>query len=80
MFWQKKAAQKEYPDVTLTSEKPSNLIVYLYVENVDKLYERVKDKVEVLMRPKDQPYGIREFTVRDPFGFVWTFAQIEDNK
>jgi uncharacterized glyoxalase superfamily protein PhnB len=29
------------------------------------------------MEPKDQFYGIREFTVRDPWGSVLTFAEIK---
>jgi uncharacterized glyoxalase superfamily protein PhnB len=76
MLWKNDAVQKEYPDVPLISDKPSNLIVYVYVEDVYKLYERVKDKVKVVMKPKDQFYGIREFTIQDPFEFVWTFAQV----
>jgi len=27
------------------------------------------------MEPTDQPYGVREFAVQDPFGFVLIFAQ-----
>jgi len=80
MFWKKNAAQKEYPNAPLASERPSNVIVYLYVEDIDKLYERIKDKVTVIMKPKDQIYGIREFTIQDPFGFIWTFAQVKDIK
>ncbi len=80
MFWKKDTAQKEYPDVPFTSDKPSNVIVYVYVEDIDKLYERIKDRVTVIMKPKDQFYGIREFTIQDPFGFVWTFAQVRENK
>ena len=30
------------------------------------------------MEPKDQFYGIREFTVKDPLGFILTFIQIID--
>jgi uncharacterized glyoxalase superfamily protein PhnB len=45
---------------------------------VDGLYNKVKDKVETIMKPKDQPYEIREFTVKDPFGFVLTFAQVKE--
>lgn len=77
MFWQKKKAQKEYPKGLFISERPANLILYLYVEDVDKLYERIKENVEVLMEPEDQFYGIRELTISDPFGFVLTFAQIK---
>jgi uncharacterized glyoxalase superfamily protein PhnB len=80
MFWKKEAAQKEYLDVPLISEKQGNLIVYVYVEDIDQLYERVKDKVTVVMEPRDQSYGIREFTIQDPFGFIWTFAQVRDKE
>ena len=67
MFWKKDAAQKEYPDVALISHKPSNVIVYVYVEEIDKLFGRVKDEVTVIIEPKDQVYGMREFTIQDPF-------------
>jgi uncharacterized glyoxalase superfamily protein PhnB len=78
MFWQKEAAQKEYPGVLFTSEKLGNFILYLYVKDVDVLYERIIDKVAVIMKPKDQSYGIREFTIRDRFDFILTFAQIKE--
>lgn len=77
MLWQKKKAQGEYPKGLFISEKPANLIIYLYIEDVDKLYERIKNNVEVLMEPKEQFYGIREFTISDPFGIILTFAQIK---
>ena len=76
MFWQKEAAQREYPGVFLTSEKPGNLIVYVYVKDVDNLYDCIKDKVTVLIEPRDQSYGIHGFTVQDCFDFILTFAQI----
>jgi uncharacterized glyoxalase superfamily protein PhnB len=80
MFWKKEAAQKEYPDFPLTSEKAGNFILYAYVENIDILYERIKDKATVLMKPKDQFYGIREFNIRGWFDFFWSFAQVRDDK
>lgn len=78
MFWQKEMAQREYPGVALTSKKPGNLILYLYVKDINALYGRIKDKVKVLIEPKDQFYGIREFTVQDRFDFILTFAQIKE--
>ncbi len=76
MFWLKEAAQSQYPGVALTSKKPGNLILYIYVKDIDALYGRIKDKVTVLMGPKDQFYGIRELTVKDSFDFILTFAEI----
>jgi len=74
MFWDKEAARKEYPGLVIP-ENPASFIAYIYVDDVDVLYERVKGMAEVLMAPVDQFYGIREFTIRDPFGFILTFAQ-----
>jgi len=74
MLWERRAAKREYPGLRIL-ENPAGLIIYIYVDDVDALYERVKDKAEVLMEPVDQFYGIREFTIRDPFGFILTFAQ-----
>jgi uncharacterized glyoxalase superfamily protein PhnB len=76
MFWQKEAAQREYPGIPLTSGKGGNLILYVYVEEVDNLHDCIKDKVTVLGEPENQSYGIREFTLQDCFDFVLTFAEI----
>jgi len=76
MFSKKKSAQKWYSDAVIVSETPTNCIAYIYVENASNLYEQIKDKVKIVMEPTDQWYGIREFAIQDPFGFVLIFAQI----
>lgn len=78
MFWQKEAAQKEYPLIPLSSKRENSFILYIYVKDVDSLYEHVKGKETILMEPKDQPYGIREITVQDRFGIMLTFAEIAE--
>jgi len=76
MFSKKRSAQKWYSDAVIVSETPANFIAYIYVENADNLYERIKDNVKIAMEPTDQWYGLREFAIRDPFGFISIFAQI----
>ena len=49
--------------------------LYVTVENVDSLHQRLKDHVEVVQEPNDTFYGMREFTVRDPNGFWVTFGE-----
>ena len=51
--------------------------VDLYVEtgNVDDLYERFKDRVEVVEGLHDTFYGMREFIIRDLNRFWITFGQ-----
>jgi len=74
MLWRKDGARREHPGLEIPGS-PASFIAYIYVDDVDALYERVRGRAEVLMEPKDQFYGIREFTIRDPFGFILTFAQ-----
>jgi uncharacterized glyoxalase superfamily protein PhnB len=49
--------------------------LYLHVDDVDGLYERLKDTVEVVEGPHDTFYGMREFIIRDLNRFWITFGQ-----
>jgi uncharacterized glyoxalase superfamily protein PhnB len=42
---------------------------------LDGLFAAVKDRAPVQMPPTDQFYGMREFTITDPDGYVVIFAQ-----
>jgi len=54
----------------------------LYVENADKVYKRALElgaSIDRNMEMKDQFYGDRSGTVKDPFGHHWTIStHIED--
>jgi uncharacterized glyoxalase superfamily protein PhnB len=49
--------------------------LYVYTENVDELYRRLKDRVDVVEGPHDTFYGMREFILRDLNRFWITFGQ-----
>jgi uncharacterized glyoxalase superfamily protein PhnB len=49
--------------------------LYVYCDNVDALFESLKDRVEVLETPHDKFYGMREFIIRDLNRFWVTFGQ-----
>lgn len=49
--------------------------LYVYVDDVDDLYWRLKDRVDVEADLHDTFYGMREFTIRDLNGFWITFGQ-----
>ena len=44
-------------------------------EGIDALFDAVKSKARVVMPLKDQFYGMREFGIEDPDGYVVFFAQ-----
>lgn len=49
--------------------------LYVYTDNVDEFYERIKDRVEIVDGLHDTFYGMREFIIRDLNRFWITFGQ-----
>jgi catechol 2,3-dioxygenase-like lactoylglutathione lyase family enzyme len=49
--------------------------LYVYTDNVDELYETLKDRVDVIDAPCDRFYGMRELIIRDLNRFWITFGQ-----
>jgi uncharacterized glyoxalase superfamily protein PhnB len=48
---------------------------YIIVENVDEIYARALSVgAKIVMPLKDEDYGGRGFTCRDPEGHVWNFG------
>jgi PhnB protein len=58
----------------------SSVSILLYLDNVDRVFERaVKAGARALRPVTDQFYGDRSGTLEDPFGHVWTVAtHVED--
>ena len=67
-------AVKEYPAF---SGKPIGATGTLFIEvdGVDALHDRLKSAVKVVMPLVTQFYGMREFAIEDPDGYVITFAE-----
>ena len=68
------AAIKEYPAF---AGKPIGATgtLYIEVEGVDALHDRLKTSVRIVMPILTQFYGVREFAFEDPDGYVITFAE-----
>jgi hypothetical protein len=49
--------------------------LYVYTDNVDELYETLKNRVDVIDAPCDRFYGMRELIIRDLNRFWITFGQ-----
>jgi len=50
--------------------------VFLWVDEVDALFEELRSSgAEMVYAPLIQPYGMREFAVRDPNGYILGFGQ-----
>ena len=51
---------------------------YIRMEGVKELYEAIRDKVEIKMALRQQPYGDWEFEVKDPNGYILVFSELID--
>jgi catechol 2,3-dioxygenase-like lactoylglutathione lyase family enzyme len=59
-----------------TSEKRRREVdLYVYTDKVDDLYEQLKNRVDVVEKPHNTFYGMREIIIRDLNRFWITFAQ-----
>lgn len=48
---------------------------YITVEGVRDLYESVREEATIVQPLRQQPYGMWEFEVKDPNGYVLVFAE-----
>jgi catechol 2,3-dioxygenase-like lactoylglutathione lyase family enzyme len=76
-FNERDTATKEYPAF---AGKPLGLTGTMFIElegtgNLDRLHDRLKTAVPVVMPLVTQWYGVKEFAVADPDGYVITFAE-----
>ena len=67
--------KKENPTATGLMVGGSGVAMFVHTDGVSDYWEQVRDRVTVVMPLKDQWYGMREFSIADPDGYVLTFAE-----
>ncbi len=50
-------------------------LIYIFVDDVDAEFARIKDSLQIRWGPEDQMYGIREVGFEDVNGYTLVFAQ-----
>jgi uncharacterized glyoxalase superfamily protein PhnB len=48
---------------------------YFYVNDVLALWDSIKDRVTAEWGPEEMPYGLVEFAIKDPNGYLLSFGQ-----
>ena len=51
------------------------IALYIDVEDIAALYKHLKGKSELIVDTHDTFYGTREFSIKDPNGYLLTFAE-----
>ncbi len=69
---------EEFPEYGITGPATvggTTVTIHLHVENADAMVaQAVKAGATIVREPKDQFYGERSGTVRDPFGHEWNLG------
>ena len=70
----RESVEAEYPSLL---ERPlgGTLTLFIEVEDVNGLHASLKDRTRVVMPLEKKWYGVTEFAIADPDGWVITFAQ-----
>jgi predicted enzyme related to lactoylglutathione lyase len=56
---------------------PDMFDIYFYVDDVDASHaELVERGADVMQKPTDQGYGLRDIRVRDPHGYILAFGKV----
>ena len=71
------AAHEEYPAFT-DRRIGGTLTLFIEMEGISGWHESLKDRVQVVMPLQHKWYGVTEFAIVDPDGYVITFAERDD--
>lgn len=64
------------PNSEMKFEKPILTgSIYLQVENIDEVWENLRNKVEVLYELENFSYGMREFGIKDCNGYILNIGE-----
>jgi uncharacterized glyoxalase superfamily protein PhnB len=74
MFQSRESLGSVIPDFK-NKEIGATLVIYIEVDNVEELYNLIKNKVDVIEKINTTSYGMKEFLVRDCNGYILVFAQ-----
>ena len=74
MFQSRKSLEADL-SVLKGAEISASQTLYLRTDDADAQYHRLKDKVEVVQKPVTRFYGMREWYMKDPDGYILCFGQ-----
>ena len=56
----------------------ATLTLYIKVEDIQSLYDSVKEKVEIVRDMRETFYGAKEFAVSDLNGYILVFSEVKE--
>jgi catechol 2,3-dioxygenase-like lactoylglutathione lyase family enzyme len=71
------APEPAYAEYPAFKDRPigGTLTLFIEVDGINQWHASVKDKVQIVMPLEHKWYGVTEFAIADPDGYVITFAE-----
>ena len=69
------AVLKEHPEAAGRPIVAMGNSMFIEVEGIGALHDRIGERAKIVMPLKDQWYGMREFSIEDLDGYLITFAE-----
>lgn len=57
-----------------TSHCTTPISFYLYHENIDWFFNKIKPHIKVIQEPRNEWWGDKKCRIEDPFGYIWEIA------
>ncbi len=71
-----KTAQQDEPEAAKSfTVGTSGVAMFIVMEDISAYWEQVRHRARVVMPLKEQWYGMTEFSITDPDGYLITFAE-----
>ena len=74
MFQSETSIKKSIPEIAARKFEEA-VILYIEMDFIKGLYNRIKDKVDIIKELHTTHYGIQEFIIKDCNGFILVFAE-----
>ena len=74
MLYQRKKFTEEIPQFK-NLKLGGSIAIYLEIENIENVFEKIKDKVKMIQEMRITDYGTSEFSFEDINGYVWMLSQ-----
>lgn len=75
MFQKTESIRDEYPELK-GQQSGGALTLYIKVEDLEGLYQEIKDEVNLIKKMHETFYGANEFAIQDPNSFILTFSDV----
>ncbi|MEL6671751.1 MAG: VOC family protein [Bacteroidota bacterium] len=75
MFQTEKSLKEDVPAIPAAVKPGAANTIFIRMKGVEALYKKARTQATILAHLETRFYGMKEFTMQDPDGYMFTFAE-----